>query len=179
MKPPLFDSFRSFNRHGFLFFKPYILNYFNPGCDHTNAATEGLNNLIGSIDSVGNGYSFKVLRAKCLYASLIHERISYTVNTSTIPSWKPTYQYTGFGSFGSGGEYKDVTAYEFGSVIADDIPPTNVRQKNEKLLASFVDETDVSAVVVDEAAIESGAWPILQPDPKERAKESVAEIFDE
>lgn len=30
--PPLFDSFRSFQRQGFQYFKAYILNYFKPGC---------------------------------------------------------------------------------------------------------------------------------------------------
>ena len=88
--PPLFDDFRSFSRQGFQFFKPYILNYFRPGCRYTNAATEGLNNLIGNINSQGNGYSFKALRAKCLYASLVHERILYGIDIKTIEKWKPT-----------------------------------------------------------------------------------------
>ena len=50
--PPLFSEFRSFVREGFQKYKPFILNYFKPGCRHTNAATEGLNNLIGSNESV-------------------------------------------------------------------------------------------------------------------------------
>lgn len=88
-----FEAFKSLRRVGFIQYKPYILNYFNPGCRFTNATTEGLNNLIGTINSSGNGYQFKHLRAKCLYASLIHERIMYSIDINTIESWKPTNFY--------------------------------------------------------------------------------------
>lgn len=88
--PPLFDDFRSFSKRGFQRFKPYILNYFKPGCRKTNSTTEGLNNLIGTVNAAGNGYSFKYLRAKCLYASLVHERILYGIDIKTIEKWKPT-----------------------------------------------------------------------------------------
>lgn len=43
-----------------------ILNYFD--CRLTNAFTEGLNNMIRSINKEGRGYSFDVLRAKILLA---------------------------------------------------------------------------------------------------------------
>ncbi len=43
-----------------------ILNYFD--CHLTNAFTEGLNNMIRSINKEGRGYSFDVLRAKILLA---------------------------------------------------------------------------------------------------------------
>ena len=84
VQPPLFDEFRSFTKTNFLFFKPYILNYFRPGCRFTNAVTEGLNNLIERINRDGNGLSFKSLRAKSLYASLIHERRQYGIDVKTI-----------------------------------------------------------------------------------------------
>lgn len=90
VEPPMFNEFRSFSRVGFQTFEPYILNYFLPGCRYTNAATEGLNRLIGGINSAGNGCSFKVLRAKALYASLVHERRLYGIDIKTIPRWKPT-----------------------------------------------------------------------------------------
>lgn len=45
--------------------RPYIFNYF----DHpiTNAYTESFNNLIRSMNRMGRGYSFEVLRARLLY----------------------------------------------------------------------------------------------------------------
>ena len=88
--PPMFDAFRSFSRVGFQFFKPYILNYFKPGCRFTNATTEGLNKMIDNINAPSNGLSFQILRAKCLYASLVHERIQYSIDIKTIRKWKPT-----------------------------------------------------------------------------------------
>lgn len=134
--PPLFGEFRSFVREGFQKHKPYILNYFKPGCRHTNAATEGLNNLIGSINQVGNGYSFKILRAKCLYASLIHERYIYGIDTATIKKWKPTMSWvspTNPNSFFDTYCNEDVN-YFISSVEAVDIRPPNVYTKNEQLL---------------------------------------------
>lgn len=82
--PPMFDCFRSFSRPGFQQFKPYILNYFKPGCRKTNAATEGINTLIRNVNSLGNGYSFKVLRAKCLYLSFVYERVHYRIDLDTV-----------------------------------------------------------------------------------------------
>ena len=91
--PPLFDSFRSFQRTGFQRFKPYILNYFKPGCRVTNAATEGVNTLIERINRDAHGLSFKSLRAKSLYASLIGERKRYGIDLSTIKSWAPISEH--------------------------------------------------------------------------------------
>ena len=88
-----FNEFRKFTRSGHIYFKEYILNYFNPGCRYTNAATEGLNNLITTINTSGHGYSFRHLRAKALYASLIHERTIFEVDIHSITSWKPTFDY--------------------------------------------------------------------------------------
>ena len=136
VEPPLFDDFRTFVREGFQRFKPYILNYFKPGCRHTNAATEGLNNLIGSINRVGNGYKFKFLRAKCLYASLIHERISYGIDTKTIKKWKPTISIS-FSPLSSTerGAFCDETIPHFtSSVIKSNITPINIYDDNEILL---------------------------------------------
>lgn len=95
-----FDAFRSFNRSAFTVFKPYILNYFNPGCRFTNATTKGLNNLIGRINTLGNGYRFKHLSAKALYTSLLRRRVVYSINMKSIKAWKPNYDM-GFSSFDS------------------------------------------------------------------------------
>lgn len=88
--PPLFNDFRSFRRNGFQRFKQYILNYFEPGCRATNAATEGVNTLIERINREGNGLKFEALRAKSLYASLVNERKRYGIDLKTIKPWKPT-----------------------------------------------------------------------------------------
>lgn len=83
-----FESFRSFKRQGFQRFAPYILNYFiSPETRVTNAATEGINSLIGSVNGRGNGYSFRRLRGKCLYASLVYERKIYGINRMTFEQW--------------------------------------------------------------------------------------------
>ena len=119
--PALFDSFRSFSHSNFQAFNPYILNYFNNAETRiTNAATEGLNNLIEEFDQDGNGYNFKHLRAKCLYASLIHERINYGIDISTVKKWvitkKPTFGVaTAHGSSGytEEKELKTITSYTF------------------------------------------------------------------
>ena len=117
----LFDSFKRFTHSNFQGFKPYILNYFNSEETRiTNAATEGLNNLIEEFDQDGNGYSFKHLRAKCLYASLIHERINYGIDISTLKKWVttkiPSFGYlTGLGdiSYREEKELMTITSYTF------------------------------------------------------------------
>jgi transposase len=84
-EPECFESFRSFSRKGFQQFVPYILNYFNsPATRVTNAATEGLNSLIENVNIAGKGYSFSHLRAKCLYAPLVHEKLNYGVNMKSV-----------------------------------------------------------------------------------------------
>lgn len=47
--------------------KPYIFSYFDEGCQFTNAATEGVNSLIGHLNNEGRGYKFETLRVKCLF----------------------------------------------------------------------------------------------------------------
>lgn len=84
----LFKEFTSFKERGFQKFKPYILNYFNSESTRfTNATTEGLNSLINEINIEGGGYSFDHLRAKALYAPLVHDHISYGVDLSSIKKW--------------------------------------------------------------------------------------------
>ena len=130
-----FEGFKSFTRSGFTYFKPYILNYFNPGCRHTNAATEGLNNLIGSINISGNGYRFRHLRAKALYASLIHQRIVYSVDIKTITSWKPVFSYmTTFDWLNDSHTAVEKKEYTFRmDVQHGGINPTNVLEDNRFL----------------------------------------------
>lgn len=87
--PPIDEYFeeirtlqRSMNR-----WKKYIFNYFDTEARYTNAATEGLNSLIGHINDEGRGYSFKTLRAKVLYHKSAIDRPRYTIRRSTVPSF--------------------------------------------------------------------------------------------
>ena len=91
VEPPLFDCFRSYQRNSFQKFKPYILNYFKPGCSKTNAATEGVNTLIERINRESNGLMFESLRGKSLYASLVNERVNYGTDMKSVKTWVPTY----------------------------------------------------------------------------------------
>ena len=49
--------------------RKYIFNYFDPGCNYTNATTEGVNRRIDSINNEGYGYGFEALRTKVLFNS--------------------------------------------------------------------------------------------------------------
>lgn len=131
--PSLFEDFRRFKRTGFQRFKPYILNYFRPGCRETNGATEGVNTLIEKINREGSGLKFESLRAKSLYASLVNKRIRYGIDLKTIKTWTPTMSMS-WGSE-SGGSYTYAKKLVFtSSEEAVEIPHTNVLQGNEQLL---------------------------------------------
>ncbi len=164
--PPMFNEFRSFKRKGFTEFKPFILNYFKSGCRVTNAATEGLNKFIGNVDAAGNGYSFDVLRAKCLYASLIHERKVYDIDVKSIPSWTPTTNYMLSGDVDlSHGETTYETVYSFtSSTQALQLDPMNIYSTNKELLdiiASFPDTDEDVKDFVDINSILNATAPIL------------------
>lgn len=131
--PSCFESFQSLTRSGFTYFKEYILNYFNPGCNYTNATTEGLNNLIGAINSTGNGYKFKHLRAKALYASLINERVRFSIDIKTISSWKPSSHGMSM-VFPSSSETKYTFKHCLERVF---IPTTNVLSDNQSFSESL------------------------------------------
>ncbi len=118
VEPPLFDEFRTFSRSGFLFFKPYILNYFKTDCRYTNAATEGLNTKIEKIDRNGHGLTFKNLRAKCLYASGIHKRIQYGIQKDVIKMRIASFRHLFNSDHGSyHNEYIRKTVYEFTATV--------------------------------------------------------------
>ena len=112
-----FNSFRKFNSKSFLYFRDYILNYFNSTETRvTNAATEGLNSLIENVLMAGKGYEFSHLRAKCLYASLVHERVSYGIDIKTVKKLveKQVYGFSmGPGAGRTRSEYKLFTEFAF------------------------------------------------------------------
>lgn len=56
-----------------------IFRYFDEGCRVTNAATEGVNRMIQTVDEAGSGYGFKSLRGKCLYGYKTAVKITYSL----------------------------------------------------------------------------------------------------
>lgn len=94
--PECFKGWIGFNRKEFQSYAPYILNYFKPGCQYTNAAAEGLNRLIDQINNAGSGYSFRHLRGKCLFASLIHERKLFVLSINKVPIYEESGLTMGF-----------------------------------------------------------------------------------
>ena len=154
-----FDDWRSFSRKEFLYFKPYILNYFLPECRFTNAAAEGANRLIDSINTNGSGYEFKHLRAKCLYCSLVHEQINYGINLKTVTKWperKHDYMDMMFMIAPSSKTY-----YSFTNERSNhNIPALNIYQDNSWLEMVF-DESFVGSLELcslNEDSIEGYKW---------------------
>lgn len=164
---PCFEAFKTFKRAGFTQFKPYILNYFNEGCRFTNATTEGLNNLIGRINIAGNGYRFKHLRAKALYASLIYKSIQYSMDVNSIDSWKPTMSFETFGSgFGGYGGYDDYYSrprkykYDFRKkTVKLHNPPTNVLTDNSFFISTLAGDDEFEELPdIDEDSVIQNTW---------------------
>ncbi len=140
--PQCFETFQSLTRPGFTNFKEYILNYFNPGCRFTNATTEGLNNLIGTINAAGNGYKFKHLRAKALYASLVHERVRFSVDVTSIKSWKPNTKFVLSPLNGSDDENSIDKRYIFNKTVQQvSIPTTNIYSDNDALQDTLIEDS--------------------------------------
>ena len=114
--PTAFMAFRKFRSdQGVLKYKDAILNYFLPGCKYTNAATEGFNNAIGTINKRGNGYSFEILRALAIYAPTVHSRYKYTFKLTTKKKWASAKNPTKFVSYSG-------LAEELGSIIQVTVP---------------------------------------------------------
>ena len=158
LEPPMFEDFRSFSRSGFQFFKPYILNYFKPGCRETNAVTEGLNKMIGDINLIGNGYSFRALRAKCLFTSLFYERTLYSLDMKTVKKWKPSFGMAFDGNLGSSrGETVYEGVYTFKeTTLPINYPSLNIFKDNSILfdiIQSSAVEDELLDSVIDEDSL--------------------------
>lgn len=65
-----------------------ILGYFDEDCQYTNAASEGTNRMIQSINDQGSGYGFKRLRAKALYWSNVKSAVAYDFVDKSIPIYQ-------------------------------------------------------------------------------------------
>ena len=138
MPEEAFDCFRKFNGSAFLFFKQYILNYFNsPETRFTNSTTEGFNSTIEDINIAGKGYEFRHLRGKCLYASLVHEKINYGLKIKTVKKWVETQSFSfvvGHGSRRPLGEYRYISEFSFNQAIESvSLPLPSIGRKNKWL----------------------------------------------
>lgn len=74
---PAYDSMRKFAKTTFRNWGTEIFNYFKVDGKKTNATTERLNGAIKSMQNMGRGYSFRVLRAKMLFGSQTAKRPLY------------------------------------------------------------------------------------------------------
>ena len=79
----LFSEFRTLDRTIHNWYEE-VFTYFEPGYRVTNAATEGLNNMIERFNRLGNGYSFERLRAKALFWHLAAPRVRYSLIYKTV-----------------------------------------------------------------------------------------------
>lgn len=94
--PELYAEFRTL-RNTMENWKKEIFNYFDDGCRQTNAATEGLNNLIERINRIGNGYSFERLRAKALYWNMVTYGARYRLEIKKIPIYEQSTDNAQYG----------------------------------------------------------------------------------
>lgn len=93
MNAELFAEFRSFS-NTVHHWHEYIFNYFDEECWVTNAATEGLNRLVDNLNRLGNGYSFRRLRARALFCHEAAPIMRYTAKT--LKSRRPDIFTTSF-----------------------------------------------------------------------------------
>ena len=63
-----------------------IFNYFDEGCQFTNAASEGTNSKIQRINALGAGYGFKHLRARALFVEYAGPKKAYNFSTDELNS---------------------------------------------------------------------------------------------
>lgn len=100
--PELFQEFRVFF-HAMEKWNKEVFNYFDETEDerrYTNAAAEGMNRLIQSMNDMGNGYSFDRLRARALFWDKAGKRISYGFNKKSVKKQRAKIT-TGFMDFKS------------------------------------------------------------------------------
>ena len=72
-------------KNGFKLWKEEIFNYFDEGCQFTNAASEGTNSMIQRLNAQGSGYGFEHLRAKALFKDIAAGRRTYKLKIKETP----------------------------------------------------------------------------------------------
>ncbi len=83
-----------------------IFNYFDH--KYTNGVVESLNNSIKSIERIGRGYSFKMLRARIIFGTPAYKKAAYKV-TKKKPVYRPSdglMSYLDVSTLLGGGEVK-------------------------------------------------------------------------
>ena len=123
----LYEELRSFYNTTQNWFTE-IFNYFDTGCQFTNAASEGTNSMIQRINAQGSGYGFSRLRAKALFWSNAGGRISYSLKTKKTPIYGPkelVYSFMDVFSKSCISMPRDIIGYEHNSEIIKN--PANPR----------------------------------------------------
>lgn len=87
VSPELFADFRTITKVIKNWYEE-VFTYFEPGCQVTNAAAEGINSTIQRINSDGTGYGFKHLRAKALYCNYFKARHNYSLRPNRVKNGK-------------------------------------------------------------------------------------------
>lgn len=105
--PELYAEFRSFVNTITNWYEE-MFSYFDDGCRFTNAATEGLNNLIERFSRLGNGYSFERLRAKALFWHMAAPRTRYILAAKKLPVYAESHTV----AFRMRAAYVGSTSYE-------------------------------------------------------------------
>ena len=96
-----------------------VFAYFEPGCNVTNAAAEGLNNMIERFNRMGNGYSFARLRAKALFWHLAAPRKRYVIDCKKKPVYKESTHIMSFVDFSRPASTRQLIGYENTYYIAE------------------------------------------------------------
>ena len=83
VKASLYKELVSFG-HAVEMWRTEIFNYFDEGCQFTNAASEGTNSKIQRINALGAGYGFKHLRARALFSEYAGSKTAYNFSTKEL-----------------------------------------------------------------------------------------------
>jgi transposase len=94
----LFKEFYTL-KNSMRYWRACVLNYFKEDCQFTNAITENRNGFTERLNVIGNGYSFKRLRAKVLFYYLATQSPQYISQKTKV---ERAVQSTAFTSFYSG-----------------------------------------------------------------------------
>lgn len=107
-----YDLFTNFLRM-FSRWSEFILNWFDDKCvyanpspsdekRYSNGTTEGVNSFIGRLNGIGSGYSFDVLRYKCLFYKGAAEKPVTKLRQSVVKSYNSAFSSKKMTSFSNG-----------------------------------------------------------------------------
>ena len=125
---PVIDTVNNWNRE--------IFNYFD--YRYTNAVTESLNKLINDIAEKGRGYSFEVLRLKCLYGTKATKKAKYNFKKYKVQKEEPA-------------SFRRMSFMTSGYMTFEDKPSYEVVEKKELISGFGVDIEELDGIINSEA----------------------------